>query len=355
MRIKTDILKKSLELVNKVATKELGVLCKIENNILTLYANNGEVKIVKTVEITDSENREFVLDNTSISILNSLPEGEADFRFEEGKVNVKVARVKNTISLPESNIKIENDNDDDLISEFSVDTEVLLRINQVSYACATDDSRPILQGVYFNCEVGKVIGLDGYRIATQQLPEIICTTQKEESLNFVLKGDKLSILKYFYGQVEVRNKKRWVEFFSKEQGISINIAKLEGEFVNTDAFAQLRGSNEVIFSTSELIGAFTRLKIACPENLTLISIKDKIVKVISKNKSVVAEQQIERATVKFDGELDICLNTMYLLECMQTYKHCENVVIKFNSTNEKPIFVEIEGANTLILPVRSVN
>lgn len=346
MRINTEKLIKGLKLVEKAMAKDLGIICNLSADKLILNSNNGEVKIRTVIDIEDGEERDFILDKIAVGVLKLLPSGTATIKFEENKAEVKVLKIKNNLVLPEYKGEAETE-DPKVIAKFTITNETLLKIKNIGYATATDDSRPILQGIYFNCNKGQVESLDGFRAAIHKLPEIVATG--EENTNFILKGTNLSYID-LDDSIHVKNKSRWVEFSSKETTISI--AKMDGEFIDTERLFN-KGDKIAYLSPAELMGVLKRNIIITDKDPAAFIIKDKHITVVGGTNTNKMEQELEYATVNFDDEIVIWFNCTYLYECMDSFNKLskEDVKVHFNSNKKQPIILEIDGTAALVLPV----
>lgn len=352
MRIETGMLKKALDTVKSIS-KETGVLCNIKDNMLTLYANNGEIKVIKKLPVIE-EDREFALDSNAIAVLHALPEGEANFVFEDDKVHVSIGRVKQIIVLPIIKLTMINE-EEKIISSFKLDEEIVSKIARVTYACAEDDVRPILRGVQFDCEKGRVVALDGIKVGIQNIPELICTSEVQ-SPNFVLKGTNLSMLKELTGQIAVENNIGWVKFYSNDENLAISIAKMEGEYLNLQPILTTKGELEATFNTSELIGALKRIEITNigeRESLVALKLDNSGIQILNKNNTYSYEETLQMSSVNFDKEIKIAFNNRLLLQAVQNMK-AEDIKVYFNSPSN-PVFMENEGAIAIVLPVRINN
>jgi len=160
------------------------VLIKTDKNRLQISATNLETGITLWLGAKVEEEGEITIPAKVFSeVIASLPAGKIDLSEKENILNLSSDGYKasfNGISASEFP-KLPTYSSDNLISLPS--EKILEAINQVAFAAATDEGRPVLTGVLFKLQ-GKELSLvatDGYRLSLKTV-ELENTVKEELSL-----------------------------------------------------------------------------------------------------------------------------------------------------------------------------
>ncbi|ARC83117.1 DNA polymerase III beta subunit, central domain protein [Clostridium argentinense CDC 2741] len=348
MKINKEILVRALNIVEKGIGKDTFVVAEIINNILILSASDGEIRIKTKIEIEDISNpSKFLMDNTSIQVLKSMPDGTLSIDLKDNKMLIKCGRTRRTITLPDIEYKIEAQ-DEKLLLEFGLSNEDISLINNVTYCKATDDIRPILQGVYFDLDNGKVVALDGFRVEVQSISNLIQSKDPELNFNFVLKAEKLPLLKALSDTIKVSNKAKWVEF--SDSTTSISIRKLEGAYVPYGNLIS-KGEKKLRVSPSEMLASLQRIRIIQGDIITKIAVNQNKVLLQAATQFAQAEEQIENVVNHIEEDFLIAFNTNYLIELMKAHQK-EDYIDLYFSSNTLPMIAETSSSVSLVLPIR---
>lgn len=301
----------------KIVAQELDEIAGIKNQITKkIYSGEGEQG--KTV--------------ISRRILNLLPLGEVTITDTELTIgtrnisyvaNKEVATVIET--LPYKILQIPN-------GEFKQGLNC-------AYARATDESRPVLQGLCI--ENKDFVSLDGYRLAIRK-------SNWEAKEQLVLSPNLVSILKKakFEEVVSIYADSNYVEI--EDGNLFILGRRMEEKYVSYKSLIPQEANTEVVLRTELLLNILKFYKKADIGIVTL-KIEDNKLTVKGNNGEATIEDSIAVTT---KGEkVQISFNIIYLIEALKNY----NDLATFKLTSSvSPLVIEAEGKLELVLPIRII-
>ena len=228
-------------------------------------------------------------------------------------------------------------------------------INNVIFAVAVDDSRPILKGVLFEIDDNTVraVALDGFRMAMAN-KSIISTTS---NFSFIVPARSLSEISRMLDSDEP------VKIYVHSNNLMVDMNDtiittrlLEGQFINYRQILNSNFNTTVSIKKSQLEDAIDRA--------SLLSKGDKNSRVkfdITENSLVLtSDSEIgnvkENITVSMKGaDITIAFNSKYFTDCLRA---TEDEYIKINFSNSISHCIVTPSENEdylfLILPVRMV-
>lgn len=341
MKINIKNFIEGLNIVEKGLTnKESLIYMKVEMNKLVLFAQNNEVKILNTQIIDSCSNLEVVLDINSINVLKSMPN---DFNIErkENSLLVECGRVKREISITNSSeFTLGNDNDESVIESFNISKDTIELLNDSIYCRSLDDTRPILTGICI--KEGKAATIDGFRLVEKSIPEL-----KNESA-FIIKADRIPLLKNLENTIKVSNKENWVEF--NDEKTSISIRKFSGDFVPYETL--LRKHDKTLrISPVEAYASLQRIKIISNDIVTKLTLENGKFFLKAMTKKIKGSEELENVSYKnFSNEFSINFNTNYLIDLIKA-NISEPFIDLFISDDNKYVIVESSNSLSLIMPI----
>lgn len=163
------------------------VLLSAEKGRLKISATNLETGINLWVGAkVETEGAVSVPAKIFAEFIASLPPEKVELTLEEGKLKVVSGRFEASFNgLDASEFpKISSVKGEPLLS--LPGKELVQAVNQVAFAAASDEGRPVLTGVYFVAKDGelKLVATDGYRLSVKNLK----TGLKEEGAEVLSKG-----------------------------------------------------------------------------------------------------------------------------------------------------------------------
>ena len=244
----------------------------------------------------------------------------------------------------------------DKVDYFEINrTDLKSLINNVIFAVAVDDSRPILKGVLFEISDNTVraVALDGFRMAMAN-KKVISTTS---NFSFIVPARSLSEISRMLDSDET------VKIYVHSNNLMVDMNDtiittrlLEGQFINYRQILNSNFNTTVSIKKSQLEDAIDRA--------SLLSKGDKNSRVkfdITENSLVLtSDSEIgnvkENITVSMKGaDITIAFNSKYFTDCLRA---TEDEYIKINFSNAISHCIVTPSENEdylfLILPVRMV-
>lgn len=218
----------------------------------------------------------------------------------------------------------------------TINRKIFNDLIEVEYALAKDETRPILTAV---CISGNdFVALDGFRIAIRKSNEI----NIEETL---IPGKLIKTYKKIKGKVnEVIILENKGNIALKVGNVVIVVTKLLGNYIKYKSLIPNEFSRQVEVNSKELLDLLKFYK-----NVKYVKLKftkEELI-IIAKNETLKIEDKIN---CKFEGEdFEISFDLKYLIE---TIKHYENIIMKFNSSVSPLVITDGVNKQDVLLPVR---
>ncbi|HXH26494.1 MAG TPA: DNA polymerase III subunit beta, partial [Candidatus Acidoferrum sp.] len=218
LTVTQENLTKALQVVGKVASGKTplpilnNILFRTDNNRLLLAATNLELAVTEYIGgKIESEGAVTIPARLMSEFISNLPKGNVSLTAEGSKLHIKSGAYQSTINgmppdefptLPEITA----------LQEVIVATNILKRaIQQTVLVASTDDTRPVLTGVFCHSFEGKLYlaGTDGYRLAERELGPVttdVSAIIPASTLQDVLRvmTDEMSEIKMIFDENQVR-------------------------------------------------------------------------------------------------------------------------------------------------------
>jgi len=333
-----------------------GLLLDCRADSLIITATDLEIGIECKVNAQIIEKGLIVLDARLFGeIIRKLPADDIEFSIDErNAVNIKCANSYFTIQG-------QNGEEFPKLPEIKSQKNIILPqnllksvIRQTVFACAVDETRPILTGVLLECSGNeiKMIALDGFRLA---LRTINIDTETND-ISVVVPSKTLNEI---YKVLKDNNQKVEIEFGDNQVLFSIGNTRiisrlLEGEFINYGQIIPDEYKTKIKVRTSDLLESCERASLLAREgknNLIKLGISEKIIKITSNAEIGKAYEEVSVITVGDD--LDIAFNSKYLIDALRVIEG-DYISMEF-TTNISPCIirtVDSENYTYLLLPVR---
>lgn len=187
-RVTQDNLSKALAVASRIATPKAGlpilnnVLLRTSEGRLLIAATNLEVASTHTIGAKISKEGSITVPAKIMSeYITNLPKDTIQLEVDGAKLHISSGEYTSTINgIPSDDFpELPTINEDESI-HYSLDTATFKQaVNQTVFAASSDATRPILTGVYWTSDEGKLtlVATDGYRLAER----IITDTQSELS------------------------------------------------------------------------------------------------------------------------------------------------------------------------------
>lgn len=227
-------------------------------------------------------------------------------------------------------------------------------INNVGYAVAQDDSRPVYKGILLETEGNniKAVALDGFRLSMSNKELISSTTNFE----IIVPGKNLNdIVRMLDGEGNVK-------VFVHSNNIMVNMGDtivinrlIEGQFINYRRIVPKDFTTSVTINKEQLEDAIDRASVLSridKNSLVKFDIKEKNLMLTSNSELGNTKENI---TVGVKGnDVNISFNSKYFSDCLRVV---DNPYIKINlNTSIQPcVITPCEGNDFLffILPVKN--
>lgn len=275
--------------------------------------------------------------------------------FENKKMKIRYRGCESEINcLPEAEFPVIKKLDDARYFEF---TGKNLRdlINKVSFCVSTDESRPILKGVFLDAENGQVaaVATDGYRLAKCVKPLVsgdgnIGAVVPARSLNEIAR-----LIEDDDQPVKIALQKNYLAVDFGHTCVTARL--LEGTYINYRQIIPRRFETRATVAKDGFDASLERailLTRTDRNNLVRLDMRENVMNITSDSE---AGRVDERLDIKLEGkDLAIAFNARYFTELIK-YIDCECLTVSFNDAVQPCIVTPADGAEDLlylILPVR---
>jgi DNA polymerase III subunit beta len=299
--------------------------------------------------------------------------------IKEEKINLNVEGTEVVINGEKYNATIKGVSPEDFptipdISKeflFSISSKDLLNaINQVAFASAADNTRPVLSGIFFKIEkdILKMAATDSYRLAEKKIKVI---KSDKSTKSFIIPSRTINevgkILKDAGEKVEVCFDENQILF--NFGSIHLISRLIDGQYPNYEQIIPTEFENEVIVDKQELFNVCKVASLFAREsaNSIKVSVKPEKIKEGGKGEkegsgvlSIMGQgiqvgESVSKIKVMTKGkEIEISFNAKYILDVLPNISE-KNVEIKF-SGSINPCLIKGEGKQEyiyVIMPLRN--
>lgn len=361
LKVTQENLNKALGLVARVASSRgtlpilSNVLLKIDGNRLGVSATNLDIAISCQLGAqVQSEGSLTVPARLLQDLVNGLPSGVIELEQDEQRLKITTDSYKsviNGVSAEEFPVMpaIEKG------TTWKVSGPLLKRaLQQVLIAASTDESRPVLTGVYFHTLDGTlfVAATDSYRLAEKRLAKV------KENVQLLIPAtalhDVLRIINDHEGDVSVVHDDQQVQFRAGD--VELVARLIEGNYPDYRKLIPAAFTTTATMARSELVNVTKISSLFARESAGSI-----VVSVDEPSESLwihaVASQLGENdATLKVEakGTGSITLNSRYLLDALQAMES-KTVRLGFNGKLEAAMLTDPDSDDYLhiIMPLKS--
>jgi len=362
MTIKKEEFLKKLKLASRFTASRLssnvllsGVYLKKEKKLLHFYSTNLNFYFHSFLEVSDEKNFELVIEPKNIiDFLSYLPQPEIQLILEDKKIIIKAEKNQGEFPLfPKEDFplppKIEG-------KQQVVKTDILKEsLPTVLFACASDESRPVLTGVNFSSEGGSLllVGTDGFRLSLLRIEKeinfpnvIVSAAFLREVLNLLTKEEE-TIFSYSENEKTIYFKIADVDLYSRT--IEGEYPPFEKVIPTQEGKTKFLVEKESFLQNLKLISVFSRDF----SNIVILDIKKDGVYLRPKTDEEKAKNQaFLEAEVKGE-EVKVAFNIKFLLEFLN-HVFGKKVVVEILRPDAPVSFKNEEKENFLhiIMPVR---
>jgi DNA polymerase-3 subunit beta len=361
LQVTQENLSKALGIVARVASGRStlpilsNVLLKITDNRLSLSATNLDIAITELIGAKVKKEGSLTIPARLLQdFVANLPKGTITIKQTDQKLRITAHNYDATINgvtaeefpvMP----TIENG------SSWTIAAgEFKQALQQVVFAASSDESRPVLTGVYIHSQDDKlcVVATDSYRLAQKLLPSnsqkisLLVPSSALQDLLRILDGDDET--------VEVTHDDQQVLF---KVGSTELLARLiEGKYPDYQKLLPSKFAHQAALSKEELVMITKVSSLFARETAGSITVTlDEASSAIS-IRSVASQvgENTATAEAKVDGSGDITLNSRYLLDGLQAIKS-DSVKFCFNGKLEPVVLSAPDNDDYLhiVMPLKS--
>ncbi len=329
---RADLLKGINTVQNAVAAKNTmpilaNVLLEARDKKLEFVATDLDMGIRCSVPAEVVEKGSITINAKKLSdIVRELPEASVDFEIDDNHKMILVCQ--------KSNFKIHGLPKDDFPILPEVKKDKVLKINglllqdmirKTLFAVSTDETRYVLNGVFFQAEGGKVkmVATDGHRLAFIQKK---LENKSDEKYSVIIPTKTLNELSKVISDVgKGKENEIIVEVIATDNQIKFNVNDVEivsrlidGQFPNYDQVIPKEADKKIEASTAELSAATRRVAVLTSEKSNSIRYQAKNGKISISSKTPDMGEAQEEIEVDYKGEeIAIAYNSKYVLDVLK--------------------------------------
>ncbi len=337
-------LSKGLQIVSHIASKNISlpilsnVLLKTEEGILKLMTTNLEMGIVCKVRGKVEKEGSFTVQAKTMSdYINLLPKENIVIELEDQNLKIKSNNSKTSMKGIESSEfplipQIESK------ENIEINGKILKNaLNSVAFSVSFDDTRPEINGVYFNFTSNSLVlvATDSYRLAEKT----IVLNKEVRDQNFIVPIKTIQELVRIIGDEDetllIQTNDNQVVF--SIDGAKLSSRLIEGKYPDYKQIIPNEYKTLTVLNTSDLIKTVKRASLFCKAGSNDILIKFVIENneiIISANNMQIGESEAKQEAKVEGVENNIIFNYRFLLEGLQNIED-EECILEIN-TNTNP-------------------
>ena len=333
-----------------------GIKIVCENDKLILSATDLEMSIEKTIRAEVESNGETVVPGRLFGeYIKKLTNQQLECELNERN------QLKITYTDSEGCLQCMEINEFPQITELEKDSYFEISkedfkslINNVFYAVAQDDSRPILKGILIETEGTniKAVAVDGCRLSISNKKLAMSTSD----FKIIIPGKNLNEI------VKMMDNEGNIKIYVHSNNIMVDLGDtivinrlIDGQFINYRQIVPKDFSTVVTINKEQLEDAIDRASVLSridKNNLVKFDVKEKNLMLTSNSEIGNTKENI---TVGVKGnDLTISFNSKYFSDCLRVIDN-PYVKMNFNSQIQPCVITPCEGEDFvfLILPVKS--
>ena len=229
-------------------------------------------------------------------------------------------------------------------------------IDQTAFATSAKETRPVLTGVNFALNSGKLTctATDSYRLS-QKTVEF----GNNGSFNITIPAKNLNELKATLlteeSDIEINISDRKAQFISNDTTLQTRL--LEGAYPETEKLIPNEFSSTLSIDRYDLMHAIDRSMFIKTDNMTINRLQCSNDEIVLTNKNQEIGESIEPLSGTYEGDaLDISFSGNYVLDALKALK---GTTVKLKFTGQmRPFIIVDDNDNSiteLVLPVRTYN
>lgn len=361
LQVTQENLSKALGSVSRVANSRgtlpilSNVLLKTVGTRLSIAATNLDIAITHFIgSKVESKGAITVPARLMQDFVSSLPSGVISLDLDDNKLHISTEKYESTINgVSAEDFPVMPAISDGVTTK--IDAKSLKQgLQQVVLAASSDESRPVLTGVFMQVYEGKfyLVSTDSYRLAEKIL------SNSKENLDILVPAsalqDLLRILGDFEGEVELTHDDQQALF--KVGDVELVTRQIEGKYPDYRKLIPTKFEFVATLKRTDLTNITKVSSLFARESAGSVTInldkKDQLVSIRSVASQLGENTASAEAKVSADGT--ITLNSRYVLDALQCLGG-EEVSFMFNGKLEPCVLKDPNSADYLhvIMPLKS--
>lgn len=328
------------------------VLLNAQKGVLKVSASNLETSIQTAVGAkVEAEGATTVPARILVSLVSNFPPGKLELSVERDILTVAAEGISSKINgLPASEFPAFAEEGKKILT---LEAKTLKEaVDQVSFAAAQDESRPILTGLLLKVAGGSLTltGIDGFRLAEKKIKS------EAGDLSLVIPARSLvEAARLLEGEVAV-SQPAGGQLFFKTADFAIFVQAIEGEFPDYEQIIPANFETKFSFSKEELAKAAQLTSIFTDSGVGVVVLhfnpKEKSLEV-SSQEAEIGEAKIEVGIAGEGKEGTIAFNSRYLTDALSALRG-EEITLSLNSPMDPALFEDPKDKAYLhvVMPVR---
>ncbi len=336
------------------------ILFSTDNGRLKLSATNLDLGINYWLGAKIDDQGSFCLPAREITeFVSYLPSGPLNLSLKENTIlNLKSAKSdSNFACLPATDFPDIPSLDEK--NSFEIDLkEFTDAVNQIAFAAATDDSRPVLTAILctFSTDKIRLVSTDGFRLSLKELP-LKNPLNLDSEINLLIPARSLlEVVKLAKGggkiKIGLTKDTRQIVFVLENSEIVSRL--IEGEFPDYNRIIPDKTTTKIHLNREEFISAIRQSSVFAREsaNVVKLTLKNNLLQ-ISANAPQIG-QNLVTVDARLEGEsLEIAFNYKFIADFLSICNG-EEVIIELNEALSPGLFKDPSNPYLIhvIMPVR---
>jgi len=336
-----------------------GVLLKATNDEVALVSTDLEVSFWLRLPAKIEEEGEVVLPaKLMLELVSSLPAGNVELTADKHVVKINVDGINSEVvgQGAEDFPGIPRAKKPQVILKSG---DFRQKVDRVCVSSAKDDTRPILTGVLWEINEGKVslVATDGYRLSVDKLS--LSKTDLEKETRLILPARSLQEISKLLG--ETGDDDFSLEFDKNDQQVIFKVGEIEvssrliaGEF---PPYQQIMPNTYLVraeFGREEILEAVKRANLFARDNANIVKLTIQKESVVVKAESSQVGTSVTEVPAKVEGEgMTIAFNARYLLDYLGI-SYSERIIWETEGELKPSVFKNEEESAwvQVVMPVR---
>ncbi len=332
------------------------ILLKTSKGRLIVAATNLELAISQSVVgKVDSEGSITVPARLTSEFISSLPGGKIEMELKGTKLHIKSEHSESTINGTDpSEFPTLPKIDNNTVHRIKA-SELKKAINQTVLCASTDETRPILTGVYFYSNEGQLllVATDSYRLAEKTV------VKTNDDISLIIPGTALQELNRVIGdedgEIEVTFDESQVRFVTGDSEVITKL--IPGKYPDYKNLIPAESEVEFTVYRDEFINIAKVASLFARESAGSITInvtKDNEISITSVASQI--GENTSTAKVKAKGAGSVTLNSRYLIDALNAMTSKE-VSMRFSGKVNPCVLVPVSKEKAdyqhIIMPLKS--